>query len=127
MSHNDMNDVITENPSTAYEEKDVNVKPIAWFGVGLLLLTVVAMVLVWGILTSLNSGAATTPSALVSPPEPRLQPNPVDQTTSQAELLHRETARQEKLLNSYGWVDKDAGVAHIPIDEAMKLTVEKYQ
>jgi hypothetical protein len=129
MSHNDVNDVITENPNTAYEHKDVNVKSIAWFGVGLLTLTIVAMVLVWGLLTSLNNSRtdATSPSALMVPPEPRLQPNPVDQSISQAEHLQRETARQEKLLNSYGWVDKETGMVHMPIDEAMKLTVEEYQ
>lgn len=32
---------------------------------------------------------------------------------------------QEKQLNSYGWVDKTAGVAHIPIERAMELTVER--
>ncbi|MGO8809107.1 MAG: hypothetical protein ACLQJF_06560 [Candidatus Sulfotelmatobacter sp.] len=30
---------------------------------------------------------------------------------------------QENQLNSYGWIDKDAGVAHIPIERAMELTV----
>jgi hypothetical protein len=24
-------------------------------------------------------------------------------------------------LRSYGWVDREAGLAHIPIDEAMKM------
>jgi hypothetical protein len=28
-------------------------------------------------------------------------------------------------LNGYGWVDRDAGVVHIPIDEAMRLMVER--
>ena len=32
---------------------------------------------------------------------------------------------QEDQLNSYGWVDEKAGVAHIPITEAMKLTEGK--
>jgi hypothetical protein len=32
---------------------------------------------------------------------------------------------QENQLNSYGWVDKDAGVAHIPITRAMDLMVNK--
>lgn len=32
---------------------------------------------------------------------------------------------QEDQLNSYGWVDEKAGVAHIPITEAMRLTVGK--
>ena len=32
---------------------------------------------------------------------------------------------QENQLNSYGWVDKKAGVAHIPIDHAMELIVQR--
>lgn len=32
---------------------------------------------------------------------------------------------QENLLNSYGWVDEKAGVAHIPIERAMELIRER--
>jgi hypothetical protein len=32
---------------------------------------------------------------------------------------------QEGQLNSYGWVDEKAGVAHIPIEHAMELTVQR--
>jgi hypothetical protein len=32
---------------------------------------------------------------------------------------------QEDQLNSYGWVNKDAGVAHIPIERAMDLLVQE--
>ena len=32
---------------------------------------------------------------------------------------------QENQLNSYGWVDEKAGVAHIPIERAMALTVQR--
>ena len=31
----------------------------------------------------------------------------------------------EKQLKGYGWVNKDAGVAHIPIERAMALVVER--
>lgn len=33
--------------------------------------------------------------------------------------------KQENQLNSYGWVDENAGVAHIPIERAMELTVQR--
>jgi hypothetical protein len=39
--------------------------------------------------------------------------------------LHALVSSQEQTLHSYGWVNRDAGVAHIPIDEAMRLTVER--
>jgi hypothetical protein len=32
---------------------------------------------------------------------------------------------QEKHLNSYGWVDEQSGVAYIPIERAMELTVQR--
>jgi hypothetical protein len=32
---------------------------------------------------------------------------------------------QETQLNSYGWVNQEAGVAHIPIERAMELTVQR--
>jgi hypothetical protein len=32
---------------------------------------------------------------------------------------------QESQLNSYGWVDEKAGLAHIPIERAMELTVQR--
>ncbi len=33
--------------------------------------------------------------------------------------------KQEIQLNSYGWIDEKAGVAHIPIERAMGLTVQR--
>lgn len=33
--------------------------------------------------------------------------------------------KQENQLNSYGWVDEEAGVAHIPIERAMQLIVQR--
>jgi hypothetical protein len=32
---------------------------------------------------------------------------------------------QESQLNSYGWVDEKAGVAHIPIKRAMELLAQR--
>jgi hypothetical protein len=50
------------------------------------------------------------------PPEPRLQESP-------ARDMAALRARESEILNSYGWVDRDAGVARIPIDRAMDLTL----
>jgi hypothetical protein len=33
--------------------------------------------------------------------------------------------KQENQLNSYGWVDEKAGVAHIPIERAMELMAQR--
>jgi hypothetical protein len=52
------------------------------------------------------------------PPEPRLQTTPrVD--------LQQLRAREEEKLGTYQWVDRSAGIVRIPIDQAIKLTLER--
>jgi hypothetical protein len=51
-------------------------------------------------------------------PEPRLED---DERTE----LNGFRLREEQQLESYGWVDQNAGVVHIPIDQAMKLIAER--
>ncbi|MBV9071949.1 MAG: hypothetical protein JO231_24785 [Acidobacteria bacterium] len=49
----------------------------------------------------------------IAPPGPRLQTNP------EADL-RRLRAEEDKWLNTYHWIDKQTGIVHIPIVEAMK-------
>lgn len=52
------------------------------------------------------------------PPPPRLEADPEgDARTINAEA--------DAKLNSYGWIDKDKGIAHIPIDQAMKMLIQR--
>jgi hypothetical protein len=100
-----------ENPNTAFEPSDWSLGPVAFIYVGILVLLV----------TSCFVLIAAFPSALpdvdrtlrIAPPGPPLQTNP------QAEL-QRFRAEEEKWLNTYRWIDKENGIVHIPIDEAMK-------
>jgi len=58
------------------------------------------------------------------PPEPRLQGVPGHQTDPQADLRQKnqeDAAANEKLE----WIDKAAGVAQIPVKDAMKIVAEK--
>ena len=52
------------------------------------------------------------------PPVPRLQQFPRNE-------LYTFTRDERSRLTSYGWENKAAGTVHIPIEEAMKLTVER--
>ena len=52
------------------------------------------------------------------PAAPRLQPIPLREGF---EFRQQENAE----LHNYGWIDKNAGTVRLPIDEAMKLTVER--
>ena len=50
------------------------------------------------------------------PPEPRLQNHPRE------DLLALRRA-EDAVLNSYGWVDRTAGIVRIPIDQAIRRTL----
>jgi hypothetical protein len=62
-------------------------------------------------------GVANAPQPTL-PPEPRLEEVPGQ---NMQELLQK----QNDLLNSYGWVDRNAGKVHIPIDRAIDLLLQK--
>ncbi len=53
-----------------------------------------------------------------APPAPNLQTQPFKDIYM---LRHSEAER----LDSYGWVDKEGGIARIPIDRAMELTLQR--
>ncbi|GAC1625236.1 MAG: hypothetical protein PVS2B2_05820 [Candidatus Acidiferrum sp.] len=58
------------------------------------------------------------------PPEPRLQGVPGHSNDPQRDL--REMRQDAKNANeSYQWIDKNAGIAQIPVSEAMKMIAEK--
>src|SRR5215469_10486525 len=48
-----------------------------------------------------------------------------EETRTKKRVENLKTLREEadKTLTTYGWVDKNKGVAHIPITRAMELTV----
>jgi hypothetical protein len=58
------------------------------------------------------------------PPEPRLQGVPGHGNDPQADL--REKVRLDTEANEKaGWIDQDAGIAQIPVKDAMKVIAEK--
>lgn len=54
-------------------------------------------------------------------------PGVVLETAAKARLekLTKLREEQDKALNSYGWVDKEKGIAHIPLDKAMQMILPK--
>ena len=110
-----------------YETSDVDVRSILTVGAGLAGGTIAVAVVVWLLVVFLTGRSAQTgprefPLAVAHeqrlPPEPRLQTNPREDL---ADLRRAE----DQVLDSYGWVDKDAGIVRIPIDDAMRLTVQR--
>jgi hypothetical protein len=115
------------NPHVHHEESDVNFRAIVGFGVGLIVVAAVVQLLIYVLFGYFNSregvqAPAEYPLASAQgqrePPEPRLQTNP-------RQDLADMRAKEDEQLTSYGWVDRNAGVVRIPIDAAMKLTLER--
>src|SRR5690349_5962434 len=70
--------------------------------------------MLWGFYGYLNSFQQKPERAIQRFPEPRLQPNP-------AADLNKFRTQEDEILNSYGWADQQAGVAHIPIEQAIDI------
>ena len=105
-----MSDRAARNTETAYENSDWHVPAIGIVLAMLLVLVAVAVVaLYFGFHTAASDVERSLPVAM---PQPALQTHP------QQDLAHLR-AREEQLLNTYYWVDRDIGIVHIPIEKAM--------
>jgi hypothetical protein len=117
--------------NVAHEESDVSIPSLAKSGVALAALVIAANLLVWGAFTYFNRSAERSQSPPPPmfkgnqlPPEPRLQGAPGHESFGLDDMLEMR-AREDRILRSYGWVDQQSGVVHIPIEEAKKLILER--
>lgn len=108
-----------------HEVKDINVRNVTYIFVGMAstvaLVIGIVFLMIWRFHIIEHQGwSSTTPEQRmqVAVPGPHLEVNPL------AHLAHH-LAMQNKLLHSYGWVDQAHGIARIPIQRAMALTVGK--
>ena len=116
-----------DNVEVVHEESDVNVSAIIRFGIGLLVIGAVIHLFLWwlqGTYSRQSERAQTQVYPLAAGQQDRLPPSPRFQDNPQQELQDLHT-KQKALLEGYGWVSKDAGVARIPIEDAMKIVVER--
>lgn len=102
---------IEHNAETAFEATDWPMRTVGIILLGILLfLTIGAFVLI----AAFPSATSDVGRRLaVEPPQPRLQTDP-------AADLARFRAEQDKRLNTYYWIDKEKGIVHIPIAQAVK-------
>jgi hypothetical protein len=114
------------HPEVRYEESDVRPGAIVRFAIGLVLVVGISAVVLLGLfkLFARQQRRHDPPPPPLAqeggrlPPGPRLQAAPLQD-------LEQLRAEEEKALTSYGWVDRKAGIAHIPIDEAIKIVAAR--
>lgn len=123
------------NVGGAHEHRDINVRGIFGFLVTLTLVAIVIQLVLWGMFKYLKgeytaqdpepnpmlSGVRKAPAKdpIREFPQPRLQADPVH------ELNKMHVADNAVLSGPPVWLDEQNGVVRIPIERAMRLTLER--
>ncbi len=122
------------NPEVAYERRDLSARGVLLFLLALAVTGLFMHLIIWAMFRNLShrevvpqpsSQAIATPQNTLptgdparSFPAPQLQPDPPAD-------LNKFVARENQILGSYDYVDKDRGVVRIPIDRAMQLLLQR--
>jgi hypothetical protein len=110
------------NTNVQFERRDVNVRAMAWIGAAIVITAIVLHAGLYWLFdefrdTAAESGRVKKKQEQIEQPtggQPKLQADPVTE-------INQFREEESKKLDTYGWVNKDNGIVHIPIKQAMKL------
>lgn len=114
-----------QNPDIRHEDSSVQVKPLIIFALLLVIVSAATFVTVKFLLDYLNINRTRTEAPLspLADPQP-LPPLPRLQVSSGQDLKELRAAA-DKVLDSYHWVDKEAGIVGIPVNQAIEILAKK--
>ena len=107
-------------------DQEIDFRGIRMFVGGLAVVTLVLFGLMWGIATFFKGSLVKqdpAPAMLVEAREPRVPPGPNLQPNPTAELAAFRAAEDLELAK-WAWVDKEKGVARVPVARAMEIVLE---
>jgi len=116
-----------ENQPLHHEASDINAWAVGKFAIALALVSIVSLAGLFALFRYFmqSEGGPLPPvtrsyqiDARRRPPAPQLEETPILD-------LARERAAEDRLLNSYGWVDRQNGKVRIPIDRAIDLVAQR--
>ncbi len=118
-----MEHTIQHSPNGAgHEQREVSVRLIVVSLGFLAIFTFIICVLVVGIFRYFHAYYETDEAVRLSqpviPPAPRIEVAPFEE-------LQQLKAKEDHILSSYAWVDKDAGTVRVPIDRAIDMLAAK--
>ena len=133
------------NVETAHERSDVNVRALLWAVAFFVILAIVMHTLLWllfkwfaqqerGNVRPQLTQIQRPSDASVPKNQPLLQPFPPSGSESMSPDPFRNTpvtdlsdmrAREDAVLHHYGWVNKQQGVVHIPIEDAKRIALQR--
>lgn len=99
------------NPDVRIEARDVHYRPLAAAAIALAFLVALALLVSAWLFGWLAAEADRIPATSDRP-----------QAVHELQQLR---AREDERLDSYGWVSRQEGIVHIPIERAMEWVVER--
>ncbi|MBZ6075703.1 hypothetical protein [Microvirga puerhi] len=114
---------MSDHQAKGYEASDVSVRGVAYV-LGILF---VCLGLTGGLVAGMfalfsqredHSAASPLEMRVLSPPSPRLEVSPAGDRAAVE-------ARARGRLEGYGWTNRETGRVHIPIEAAMRLTIQQ--
>lgn len=104
-----------------HETSDVNIWAVGKFGVALVVITLLSVGLLIGVFKFFQSREDRDAKAFdpvkVFPSPQLLKDEPKN--------LGQFRSEEDKLLDSYGWVDRQKGVVRIPVDQAIDMLAQR--
>ncbi len=127
---------------TGFEHEDLSTRGIVAFMIGLAVTGVIIYFIIVGMYSFLDNYERS--QMLTASPLTTTKGSAISRVVNQSDMektfqdngapmleviegveLRQDLVKQEEQLNSYGWVDQKAGVAHIPIEQAMELIAQR--
>jgi hypothetical protein len=115
------------NEDVRFEHSDVDASSLLKYGFVLVVATALVVVLLWRlyfVFVAQEASRQPPPPVMKVDAEAMSVPPPNLQTLPNLDL-QAFRAREDSVLHSYGWIDKDKGIVRIPIDEAMRILTER--
>ncbi len=128
MAENDHPDRTNKQVPPQSGGAEVNFPLIIKIGIGLVILAVIVHIGLWWLFFQLKAREALQDQAIsplarrgvAVPPWPRLVVNePLG--------LREQRQREDAVLQNYGWVNKQDGIARVPVTRAMKMYLQQQQ